>query len=917
MGTPHTLDFHYSDLLGTDTRTNKLLQNPKTQRQGSKNYRYDFEDSYTKANGFQHRIEGSDIVDIFEYKYRDVNTGQAKSEVLSVQKNGKLYKRVSHTLEFLTTGAATSYSFYYDAALDTYVFSMNGIGTVVVSQTMTMEQLRVALNALTGVSVQIVDQFGDVTTSSTKLAYLLKVVIDNDFQDNESFFWTLIPYPDILCTTATLKTEKTVDYENDYTWNSVPFPTTVKAQDAVTYPEVAENYEGISSTNLHNSIYITDGGFLMKYDGKTVYRAGVPHLSYQETGDTGNIYKDYAASGIATSINGGAAGDLPQGAYFWSYRLGFQDYSGSSVYGTEIKLSGSAVAPPNPGDPFIYGNITIQALTYGKDFPVFSAKVNGDQGNNPTGLGITLSVQSTHNILPGMILRQEVKTAATTGNKETKALTIGMYCKVVSVKNDSLVLQSIACTAGDLTNNGTFFKNSIVTGYYTQQFFESKVPDVSQVPPGFFVEIYRTKKDQILGPLYEVYRTPVPLVNGDTVTIHENKPDTSLTEQLIDAEEGGELPRAGKYVTSWQGSIVQAGIPADGTLKDLRYPTVYALPAPIYCQPRINDSYTYTEAALCDFQSIYWADGNTPEGFPFDGLHEFLIDSPFSDQIKGIAPNKDVIFAFKQRSTGIVSGDIAADLVLEILEDDIGCISHKTIQDIGGALIWLDKDKGFHMCVAGRLPVQIGYPISNYWLTNPTNLDYRTAAAANFKSFDMYLCAVGSTWFIYDYSSVADGKRSAWYLWERFPITSVLNTSNDEHFIMGDGLTWQMKETNTKYDYTDHTEAIEMDIRSAWLNYAKPTIDKTFSRVWLNSIQGNFSVSVQSYLNYRENEISSIEILFGGEDRLTVKEWIKLPNIKASAISIGFKNNAKNEFVRIQGWELEWTPAFDDGEPKR
>lgn len=911
------LEKFYSSFGGVDSRSNKLLMDPRTFRKGSKNFRYNFQDEIQKANGFQHRMIDANIVDIFEYKFRDVNTGQSKSETLCVKTDGRLYKQVAHTLQFITTGAATSYSFYYDETADLYKFSMNGVGSVDVSDVMTMSQLAAALNVMAGVSVRIIDQFGDITVASTKLAYFMKVTIKGKFKDNQSQFWTVIPYPDVTCTAVAQKTEKTVDYLTDYTWHSVPFPTTVKANDPVTYPSVAENYEGISSTSLNNSIYITDGGFLMKYDGKTVYRAGVPHLSYQDSGDTGTVFKDFSPSGITTAINGGGANDLDAGNYYWSYRLGFQDYSGANYYGTEVRLPSLAIPPINPGTK-LYADITIQALRYGKDFPVFSARVSGNQGNT-TGDGITLVVNGTHNILPGMIIRQDVKTS-NTANKETRALIIGLYSKVVSVNSTGLVLQSIACTAGDLAYVATFLDNDIVTGYYTQEFYESKVPDSDQVPPGFFVEVYRTKKDQNLGPLYQVFRTAVPLVNGDTIVIRDNKPDTQLVAQFIDAEPGEELPRAGKYVTSWQGFLTQAGSPPDWTLKDGIYPTTYALPAPQFCSLKSNTSYLYTEAAMCDFQSIYWADPNSPEGFSFDGLHEFLIDSPFSDKIKGIAQNKDALFVMKERSTGIVSGDIAANLGLEILEDDIGCVSHKTIKDVRGSLVWLDGEKGFYSCVAGRLPVHIGYPVSDYQQINAEDLDYSKAVAANCREIDMYFCAVGSTWFVFDYSETDNGgHRNCWYIWERFSVKSMVFTSTSEFYLLGsDSKVWALKNTETRWDFTDHKDAIEINAITAWINKQMPTIDKNWERVWVNSIQGNFKLKVEQYANYLDPIIGTTEIFMKpGTEKQTVKDYVKLCPDKLSAVSIGFKNTEKNTFVRIQGFEIEMGATFDPNEARR
>lgn len=74
-----------------------------------------------QRNGYQHKDNSApNFVDIFEYKYRNVNTGAAETEVLGVATNGHLYRRKSSTLSFNTYGVATSVSVYYDEVADTF-----------------------------------------------------------------------------------------------------------------------------------------------------------------------------------------------------------------------------------------------------------------------------------------------------------------------------------------------------------------------------------------------------------------------------------------------------------------------------------------------------------------------------------------------------------------------------------------------------------------------------------------------------------------------------------------------------------------------------------------------------------------------------------------------------------------------------
>ena len=105
----NTLDKFYNVYAGLDTRSNKLLQPPGSFRKGSKNFRYDFQDQITQANGFQHKDSGAPtFVDIFEYKYRNVDTGAAETQILGVSTAGNLYRKLNSTLSFTAHGAATS-----------------------------------------------------------------------------------------------------------------------------------------------------------------------------------------------------------------------------------------------------------------------------------------------------------------------------------------------------------------------------------------------------------------------------------------------------------------------------------------------------------------------------------------------------------------------------------------------------------------------------------------------------------------------------------------------------------------------------------------------------------------------------------------------------------------------------------------
>ena len=911
----HKLEKFYSSFGGVDSRSNKLVADPRTFRKGSKNFRYNFQDDIQNANGWQHKTAAPPVplIDIFEYKFKDVNTGKSKSQILAVGNDGRLYRKVSHYLKWVATGAAATYSFYYDEISDEFKLDVSGVGSVTVTTAMTMSQLKAALNLLPGITVDVVDQSG-APVASTQLAYLLDVCIEQKFNLNSVWFWEQVPSA------------------------SIPFPN------AITQPE---GYEGVSSVNLNNACYITDGWFPMKYDGYSVYRAGMPKFS-RDLGIDGITFTDYAT------------GNLTQNSiYRYAFQFGFVDPNGVETLGKLTETDYIQHALPTgfkaieiPVFPVGNANATNDC------FPVYSCTVNGVQSLPGTG-SKTLTVKAGHNIKPGMCLRLTVANA-TNGLSAQKGISFA-YFLVTAVTpttvtftktKDSLVYLKAGsyvnyCTMtlnnnsdqpADLFSNGVVINGcyvpDVVVGTISEpQIYDNKTLGFTQcwapqVLYGPFMRIFRSKGG-IVDVLYQLIDAPIS--HADMYTILDQLADNdtvgniigSLTTLQVDYSSGEELPRAGKYLTKWQDILVQAGRPVNEIgILGKNYPWYFAPPPPTVGDkwgfPIPFPPWTYQENNLCDTQTVYWADPITPEGFPQDGLHEYTIETRYNDAIKGIAQNKDALVAIKERTTGVVSGDLGTnELTLEVLEDDIGLSSHKTLRDVRGSLVWLDPVNGFYSFVVGRLPVPIGYPISDYQKINSGKLDYSKACAMNARNQDMYICAVGTTWFVFDYAETGGGvRRNCWYIWERFNTKSALYTADGDILLLADNV-WKMKVTNTRFDMTDHKSAIAMDARTAWWNGGLPTIDKVFEKLWVNSIEGGFDLAIDQYKNYMDDNPVSFKIGMKAPPKLNVKNDIKASIDKLSAISFGFRNEQKNKLVKIQGFEIEYAPDFDGSEPRR
>jgi hypothetical protein len=921
----NNLQKFYSAFQGVTSRPNKLQEDPASFRKGTQNLRYNFQDELTQSNGFQHKDQGAavELVDIFEYKYRDVNTGEEKTQILGVGVDGNLYRKKNHTLTFITTGVATSYSVYYDEVALQFKLSMNGISAVTLFLALPLSSLKSSLNAMAGVSVDIVDDDG-VTVVSSLLAYQLDCVINNPFEDNSVYYWEVVPYP----STATVAFPTTKDYRTD--------------------PE----YEGISTINANNSIYITDGSFPMKYDGYTVHRMGMPRFS-----------SDLIPSNVTvTTFNSAYGAATVSSTYKYILQHGYINANGDEVLG-QVDETSFLTATTGVADDTIAVNISPVGAQSSSPVPgyqneginVFSCSVNGDQ-TLATNAAAVLNV-GNNNIKVGMCLR-----IVCSNNEGATAPLKGIsyfYAKVSASSSTSITFNYVIHRPlQQVTGAPTCPYVLSNDGTATLGFFKSgTVLNASFVPTNIentITEPYNYLNSQIIGwdpgPLYgaftRIYRT---VANGSTFyklfdapvshviayNVGDGLADSDLTTTLnggltrlpIDFNSGNELPRACKYLTTWQGQIVQAGRPVrPDVILGTDYPYYYNF-APTsgikWGGSLITAPWLYQENNLCDFQSAYWADSLSPEGFPQDGLHEFFVGSAFDDKLKGIVENKDALFALKERSTGLLSGDLANNnLQLEILETDAGCISHKSIATVKGTVFWLDEINGFYACVAGRLPENIGYPIADYQKINEDGLDYSSARAVNFQKEDLYICYVGSTAFVFDYSATKSGDRNCWYIWksDNIDFVSLVATSSDELLGYDGTQTWKLKTTGTDYDYSNHTTAVDFFVKTAWLTQGEPSIDKHFLAIWINSIQGNFTLDVYQYANFLEDQMSvytGLAFLDESSSKKFIKESVKAAIPKLSSISFGMRNQQINRTVKIQSYEVQLNADFDKGEPKR
>lgn len=86
--------------------------------------------------------------------------------------------------------------------------------------------------------------------------------------------------------------------------------------------------------------------------------------------------------------------------------------------------------------------------------------------------------------------------------------------------------------------------------------------------------------------------------------------------------------------------------------------------------------------------------------------------TPDGGNITGLVTFLDDVHIFKKRSMAVIQGDNYYDYTLVEVSNDIGCVSFKTIQEVGDLLFWLGENNVY--AFAGGRPFPIGEPIRKY-----------------------------------------------------------------------------------------------------------------------------------------------------------------------------------------------------------
>lgn len=358
---------------------------------------------------------------------------------------------------------------------------------------------------------------------------------------------------------------------------------------------------------------------------------------------------------------------------------------------------------------------------------------------------------------------------------------------------------------------------------------------------------------------------------------------------------------------------------------------------------------------------VWFSDPDDPE-YVSRAFNNFIVPSN-DDDVTGVGAAGSSLIIFKNRSVYSVSGELATsqfDVNPVGTGSNIGCVSHHSIQSVGGLLYFLHTNGVYSMSENQFFPtddfgnpVAISSVIDTRFREEPfaddKKLVFKRATAINYTKDNQYLLflpAEESTGakasnenqrvFCFDY------QKKNWFEWVR------INAAGD-WFVRNDNLFWFSRDysrdttvsrlyrqhrTYKLIDQVDHVTPIRVTWQSSWEDLGQPRVRKKFARcallfddIRVQYLQSTPTLCFQSFYNWIEdrpktqaNLMQKIESTQWSNSQWSYLDWsgyqdtfivVNMMNSSvAKAVKIQLQMNKINSTFKLQGFQLEASVDF-------
>ena len=414
--------------------------------------------------------------------------------------------------------------------------------------------------------------------------------------------------------------------------------------------------------------------------------------------------------------------------------------------------------------------------------------------------------------------------------------------------------------------------------------------------------------------------------NGSTFNISDTQTDSDAFQDLTNAyilpgDLTHGLPPKGKYLSVYKNSLVISGQPGNVN----------------------NVSFSLAASELTGTQPAE----RGSEAFP-DATNQIIVESSFGDKISAIATLRDSLFVFHKNSIHAIIGEINNDQGVTFISDlitkegQLGCESNSSITEVGNKLMFLSRD-GLYTIDASSSLSELSSLINPLFDNN--ELSKRRAVSQVWADKQLVIIQVPSesntTSITYTTGKslvvAYDLFRGAWLQWDNLDLSAGLTIYDDKLFFGSRknnmSILSSFSQTESAYDYSDHTSPVRFSYDTNWESLQDPTIFKKYLRLKIYSFDQNedfesdfFDLDVSIQKNYIDTDTGSINFDFGkaagngwGENPWGKEPWgdaplnflkTKLPTGKSKCLKLRFKNVDVNENVLISKYELEIAAPF-------
>lgn len=392
-----TIVKHFNSFRGKDARSSDLVRDPESAID-LHNAKFTRDGNLVNREGGKILSPNQASIGLYRHAYSNLTTGAVQEEFLTI--GTALLKRINNIFQVVYTGSTTpcTMTIRLDVATGTYKLKLTEGSTV-------RANIDIGNGLAGGMTLGALgSQIGIVT------AFLFTAgVVSGDPNTTAALVLPLMLDGDLASAPRTINLTW-------YSWEAVN--TTVSNQFGAYYGARGnEDFEHASIVNASNNLYVATGyEFLHKYDGQTVYRAGMPQP-------------------VAPTMALGGAGN-PNGTYRYIATHIQVDNRTNRIEGTESVFS-ATISPANQ-----QVNVTVPNLVAGSGYNTNSTLVNGNQVGvnviNVAAASHTLKVSDTAYFLDRSSGAYVQRTITAIG-----ASTITVSGAVVNANNNDIISNNL------------------------------------------------------------------------------------------------------------------------------------------------------------------------------------------------------------------------------------------------------------------------------------------------------------------------------------------------------------------------------------------------------------------------------------------------------------------------------------------